>query len=213
MRANICQLNEAILPPGRDRNQYVSWSEAQEGAQGTRKMLDHSNGVPQSQPAGNPASAPSKPGRGGRRGDYDSPERRKKLARSRISNGVDLLPGIDGRSLVARRYRDIANAILADQSGSDQCSEARRQLIRRFAAASVIAEQLESRLANGETISIVEHSTLSSTLVRLAARIGIDRVPRDVTPSVSDYIAAISKTSTIDDEIVETSDADDGDAS
>src|SRR5271154_3069392 len=43
-----------------------------------------------------------------------SAERRKKHARSRISNGRDLLPDIDGRSVVARRYRDIASAILSD---------------------------------------------------------------------------------------------------
>jgi hypothetical protein len=54
------------------------------------------------------------------------------------------------------------------------------QLIRRFAAAAVLAEQMEARLANGEQIDIAEHATLSSTLVRLAQRIGIDRVPRDV---------------------------------
>src|ERR1700686_1069051 len=84
-----------------------------------------------------------------------------------------LAADIDGRSIVARSYRDIANAILADQSGADQCSEARKQLIRRPAAAAVLAEQMEARLANGEEISIERHATLSSTLVRIAQRIGI----------------------------------------
>jgi hypothetical protein len=113
---------------------------------------------------------------------------RKVYGRSRISNGHDVLPDVDGRSVIARRYRDIANAIFVDQSGgADQCSEARKQLIRRFAAA-VLAEQMESRLANGEQINIQEHATLSSTLVRLAQRIGIDRVARDVTPSLDEYL-------------------------
>jgi hypothetical protein len=66
----------------------------------------------------------------------------KPEGRSRITNGKDLLPGVDGRSLVARRYRDISSAILTDQGGADACSESRLQLIRRFAAAAVIAEQL-----------------------------------------------------------------------
>jgi hypothetical protein len=122
-----------------------------------------------------------------------SERRRKKHGRARITNGRDVLPDVDGRSVIARRFRDIANAVLADQSGADQCSEARRQLIRRFAAAAVLAERLESRLANGEQIDIAEHATLSSTLVRLAQRIGIDRVPRDVTPSLSEYIASLPK--------------------
>jgi hypothetical protein len=61
-------------------------------------------------------------------------------------------------------------------------------LIRRFAAAAVIAEQLETRLANGEEIDVQKHSTLSSTLVRLSNKIGISRVARDITPTLADYL-------------------------
>ena len=49
------------------------------------------------------------------------------------------------------------------------------QLCRRFAAQSVLAEALEARLTNGEEVKIEEHPTISSTLVRLASRLGIDR--------------------------------------
>jgi hypothetical protein len=108
--------------------------------------------------------------------------------RSRITNGSALLPGVDGRSAAARRFRDIAAAIVADQAGPEACSEARLQLIRRFAAAAVLAEAMEARLANGEQIDIAEHSLLSSTLVRLAQRIGINRVARNVTPTLDDYL-------------------------
>jgi hypothetical protein len=114
---------------------------------------------------------------------------RKAEARSRISNGRDLLPGIDGRSTVARRYRDIAGAILVDQGGINHCSESRKQLIRRFAAAAVLAEQMEARLANGQEINVSEHALLCSTLVRIGQRIGIDRLPKDVSPSLADYLA------------------------
>jgi hypothetical protein len=107
---------------------------------------------------------------------------RKACARSRISNGKDILPGVDGRSLIARRYRDIASAILIDQGGADQCSESRQQLIRRFAACACIAEQLENRLAGGEEIDVAQHALLCSTLARLATRIGLARVAKDVTP-------------------------------
>jgi hypothetical protein len=121
------------------------------------------------------------------------PARRQKLqGRSRVSNGHDLLPDIDGRSVMARRYRDITNAILGDQGGADRCSESRTQLIRRFAAAAVLAEQLEARLVNGEKIDITEHSLLSSTLTRLASRIGINRIPRDI-PTLSEYLASLPR--------------------
>lgn len=105
-----------------------------------------------------------------------------------MSNGKEILPGIDQRSQVARRYHDIASAIAVDQGGADRLSETRLQLVRRFAAAAVLAEQMEARLANGEQIPITEHALLSSTLCRLAQRIGINRVAKNVTPSLSEIL-------------------------
>jgi hypothetical protein len=116
-------------------------------------------------------------------------ERRSSKQRSRMTNGTALLPHADGRSAIARRFKDITSAILAEQGGAEQCSESRLQLIRRFAAAAVLAEQMESRLANGEQIDIQKHALLCSTLTRLAQRIGIERRAKDVTPSLSEYLA------------------------
>ena len=62
------------------------------------------------------------------------------------------------------------------------------QLIRRFASGAVLAEELEARLARGEAVDIADHALLSSTLVRLAQRIGINRVAKDLTPSLDDYL-------------------------
>jgi hypothetical protein len=112
----------------------------------------------------------------------------KAQGRSRLSNGRDVLPEVDGRSMVARRYRDIVAAVASDQGGGEHLSEARLQLIRRFSAAAVLAEQMEARLARGEQINIQEYSLLVSTMVRVAQRIGIDRVPRDVAPSLVEYL-------------------------
>jgi hypothetical protein len=44
------------------------------------------------------------------------------------------------------------------------------------------------QFARGEPISISEHAALSSTLVRLAAKIGIGRVAKSV-PTLADYLA------------------------
>lgn len=108
--------------------------------------------------------------------------------RSRLSNQREILPGVDQRLAIARRYRDLVAQIAADQGGADRCSETRMQLIRRFASGAVLAEALEARLANGEEVDISEHALLSSTLVRLAQRIGINRIARDVSPSLSDIL-------------------------
>lgn len=114
---------------------------------------------------------------------------RSPAGRSRLSNGNGaLLPGVDQRSAAARRYRDLVAAIVADQAGIGECSETRLQLIRRFAASSVLAEQLEARIANGERIDIAEHTALSSALVRLAQRIGIDRRAKNIVPDLTTYL-------------------------
>ena len=105
-----------------------------------------------------------------------------------MSNSRDVSLNVDGRSVIARRYREIASAIMADQGGADRCSESRQQLIRRFAAAAVLAEQMEAQLARGEKIDIAKHALLCCTLVRLAHGIGLDRVPRELTPTLADYL-------------------------
>ena len=46
--------------------------------------------------------------------------------RSAVTNHKDLLPGLDGRSASARRFRDLVNAIVGDMGGLDRCSEKAR---------------------------------------------------------------------------------------
>jgi hypothetical protein len=118
---------------------------------------------------------------------------RKPTARSRVSNGQDILAGIDGRSALARRYRDITAALVSDQGGLDRMSEARMQLCRRFAAQAVQAEALEARLVGGEEVRIEEHALISSTLVRLASRLGIDRRIGKIVPDLGDYLEGRAK--------------------
>lgn len=108
--------------------------------------------------------------------------------RSRLSNHRDLLPDLDGRSSQARRFRDVCRQLAADQGGLESLSETRLQLIRRFSALCVHAEALESRLANGERIDISEHSQISSTLVRIASRLGVDRRAKEIVPSLEAYL-------------------------
>jgi hypothetical protein len=88
----------------------------------------------------------------------------------------------------ARRFRDIYLEVLADQGGEARCSETRKQLIRRLAAHAVIAEQIEIGLAAGEDIDIERHALQTSSLVRVAQRIGLGRMPKTV-PSLAEYLA------------------------
>jgi hypothetical protein len=106
------------------------------------------------------------------------------------ANDGNVVANVGGRSVSARRYRDILRALMADQGGADHCSESRKQLVRRFAAAAFLAEQLEARLAYGDDIDIATHALLASTQVRIAQCIGIDRSAKKTTPSLRQYLAA-----------------------
>jgi hypothetical protein len=47
---------------------------------------------------------------------------------------------------------------------------------------------MEAQLARGESINISEHALLCSTMVRVAQRIGVDRVARNITPTLEQYL-------------------------
>jgi hypothetical protein len=114
-----------------------------------------------------------------------------KKARSEVTNHADLLPGLDGRSSAARRFRDLVSAYLADMGGLDQCSEIKLGLLRRLAAITVQAELLEAQMVNGKPVDVATLCTLSSTVMRLSSRLGLERVPRDVSgPSLGDMLRA-----------------------
>ena len=115
----------------------------------------------------------------------------KAYGRSKLTNHKDLLPDIgDGRRSEARRFRDLVRAYLADSGGVENCSEIRIGLLRRLAAATILSEALEARAIAGEPVNITEFCTLASTGVRLAMRLGIRRVAKDVSPpSLQAYLA------------------------
>ena len=118
---------------------------------------------------------------------------KSKVATSKVTNGSKLfLPGVDGRSAIARRVRDIFDAFCRDLGGHDQLSEAQTQLVRRASMISIKCEEMESHGAQGEQIDLDTFGKLTDRLGRTLQRLGIKRVPRDVTPSVADYVAHIN---------------------
>jgi hypothetical protein len=118
----------------------------------------------------------------------ESAATRKRKGRSRVTNHKDLLPKLDGRSSAARRFRDLVNSYIADMGGADQCSDIKLGLLRRLAAVTVQAELIEARMINGEAVDIGTLCTLASTTVRLSQRLGLERVAKDVGPTLADYL-------------------------
>jgi hypothetical protein len=119
---------------------------------------------------------------------------RKPTGRSRITNGSALLPTIDGRSIWARRLRDVIALHASDLGGSDHISEAERSLVRRAGALTVELEHLEERfLTNGEATpnQLELYGRTANTLRRLLEALGLERRAVDVTPAANDATARI----------------------
>jgi len=121
--------------------------------------------------------------------DASSRGSKGKNGRSRVTNHRDLLPHIaDGRQTQARRFRDLVRAFISDAGGIENCSEVKLGLARRLAAATVLSEDIEAKAVNGEPIDVGTFCQLASTTVRLATRLGVERVARDCGPTLADII-------------------------
>lgn len=106
--------------------------------------------------------------------------------RSKVTNGSKLLPLADGRSVTARRFKDLTEFISIDLGGADRLSEGEKQLVRRAAALSAECERQEALWARGEAeFDIAAYSTLTNAVRRVFETIGLQRRARDVTPSLS----------------------------
>jgi hypothetical protein len=118
---------------------------------------------------------------------------RSKVAASQITNGAKLwLPGTDGRSAIARRTRDIFDAICRDLGGHDVLSEGQMQLVRRASLISIKCEELEARAVQGESIDLDLFGQMTDRLGRCLQRLGIRRVPKNITPTVSEYLEHVN---------------------
>ncbi len=114
-----------------------------------------------------------------------------RTTRSRVTNGSTLhLGAVDGRTEMARRFRDVLAEIVSDLGGADLLSEGQRQLARRAAMLSVEAERMEASAVAGDAFDLDAFGSLSDRLGRCFNRIGLQRRSRDVTPNLRDYIAA-----------------------
>jgi hypothetical protein len=115
----------------------------------------------------------------------------KPMARSRITNGKDLLPNIDHRSRWVRRFRDVLAQHLSDLGGADQVSHAEAAIARRASCLIVELEQMETVFAiNGSATpnQLLEYGRGASTLRRLLETLGLQRRSKDVTTTLDQYL-------------------------
>ena len=96
---------------------------------------------------------------------------------------------LDQRTRSAKVFNAIARGVAADLGGKDQLSTVQHQLTEAFAGICVHVSEMNARLLLGQPVDLTAHATAVSTMVRVASRIGLERVARDVTPPrLSDYL-------------------------
>jgi hypothetical protein len=113
---------------------------------------------------------------------------RRGHARSAITNGSKILPGVDGRSSWVRRCKDLIAAHLSD---IPDASAAERSIIRRAAVLTVELERLEAVFAlagEADAEALDLYGRTSGNLRRLLEAIGLQRRSRDVTPDLATYL-------------------------
>jgi len=98
------------------------------------------------------------------------------------------------RGVWERRWTDVNLLLLNEQGGREVCSEAEMAIIRRSATLIVALERLETKFAEqedgGTPNQLDQYQRLSNTLRDCLRSVGLKRRPKDITPSLQDYLAA-----------------------
>ena len=94
---------------------------------------------------------------------------------------------LDGRTRAHRLFNEISRGVASDLGGEDRISVVQKHLIEAFSSVCVHLSALNVKLLQGEDVDIIQHSQAISTLVRVASRLGVTRVPREVE-SLDQYL-------------------------
>jgi hypothetical protein len=100
----------------------------------------------------------------------------------------------DRRTHAARRYEEIVKRVLHDMGGEVNQTEIKVQLVRRFAAVTVLAEGIESDLLSGKPIDGQRFVSLLALVMRLGSKLGLrssDDDKDDDGPTLQDVFAEI----------------------
>jgi hypothetical protein len=124
----------------------------------------------------------------------DAPEVAPRKGRSRVTNGSILIPGVDGRSPWIRRCKDVIASHISDLGGIDNCSAAERSIVRRASVMTVELERLEAKFAKAgeaDANELDQYARVAANLRRLLEAVGLQRRPRDISPTLSEIAREI----------------------
>jgi hypothetical protein len=100
------------------------------------------------------------------------------------------LDAIDGRTTAARSTRELLDAIESDLGGPGELSAGERQIAQRAAVSGAILESMEAAWLAGGELDAATYVSLGNNQRRYFQALGLKRRPRDVTPTLSQYLEA-----------------------
>ena len=104
---------------------------------------------------------------------------RKPEARSRITNGkTPFLPGVDGRSARARRFRDVYASLMVQLEAIGPVSVRQQEVAADMASLRLELDEQRTRQAAGEPIDLAVFTTAMNSYQRSALRLGLELRPR-----------------------------------
>lgn len=113
-------------------------------------------------------------------------------ARSRVTNGNALFVKQDGRTVWARRLRDVRAKLIEERGGEAALDVARLDAIRAYATLIIEREAMEGRRAAGEAIDVEIYGQLADRCDRLFRRMGPATVRPGPTADPTDLAAYIA---------------------
>jgi hypothetical protein len=103
------------------------------------------------------------------------------------------LEDCDRRTNAYRKCAEIIDRVERDLGGTNQLSEAQRQLVRHAALTATMLEHLGSQWLDGIPIDPSAFSTLVNAARRGFETVGLGRVAKEVVPTVDRYLAGEGK--------------------
>jgi hypothetical protein len=99
------------------------------------------------------------------------------------------LDQLDGRTMAAKNARALMDNLENDLGGADRLTAAEREIVRRAALVSAMAEHEETSWLMGKGVDVAAYCALVNVQRRLLTTVGLQRRSRDVTPDLAKYIA------------------------
>lgn len=112
---------------------------------------------------------------------------RASAQRSAVTNGSRILVGVNGCSALARRYRDLVEALTVE-AGHD-LGEAERLQVRNAASLQLHSEELTAKLVRGEAVDPEAITRAANGATRALTALRRRHKPKGKAPGLHAYLA------------------------